>query len=365
MKIQNILIIAPIPPPHTGNSLPVKMLYDYLIVNHNIKVINLNKSKHKAGISSIGRIFQILNVFYAVFVNRNKYNKIYLTVAESVAGNFRDLLIYFILRKRLNELYIHMFGGANMDNILSVKHPLLCYFNRKYLKRLAGVFVEGYKQKETFSRVIDKSKIHVVFNFAEDHLFINDSFLRDKFSELYPLRILFLSNMLFGKGHIELIEALSILPEDFKKMIRVDFAGKLIDTEKLFLEKLEGCKDFVSYHGSVSGKSKQDLLQNAHVFCMPTYYPYEGQPFSIIESMANGCFVITTYHSGIVDIFEDNVNGYVVEKKSVSDLVSVLIKVIQRKSELFTIAGYNFENAKKIYTVNTFCSKIGEIILKK
>jgi glycosyltransferase involved in cell wall biosynthesis len=227
------------------------------------------------------------------------------------------------------------------------------------------VFVEGYKQKETFARVIDRSKIHVVFNFAENHLFINESSLRDKFSKLDPLRILFLSNMLFGKGHIELIEAISILPEEFKKMIRVDFAGKLVDNEKLFLEKLEGCKDFASYHGSVSGKSKQDLFQNAHIFCMPTYYPYEGQPFSIIESMANGCFVITTYHSGIVDIFKDNVNGYVVEKKSVNDLLSVLIKVIERKFELFTIADYNYQNAKKIYTVENYCSKMSEIMLNK
>jgi glycosyltransferase involved in cell wall biosynthesis len=365
MKLQRILIIAPFPPPHTGNSLPVKMLYDHLKIYHEVKIVNLNKAKHKAGISSVDRIFQILRVLYAVFINRNKYDKIYLTVAESIAGNLRDLFVYYILRKRLDALYIHMFGGANMDHLLSDKYPLIFSCNKRYLKRLAGVFVEGYKQKETFARVIDRSKIHVVFNFAENHLFINESSLREKFSKLDPLRILFLSNMLYGKGHFELIEAINLLPDEFKKMIRVDFAGKLVDSKKVFLEKLEACKGFAIYHGSVSGRSKQDLFQNAHVFCMPTYYPYEGQPFSIIESMANGCFLITTNHSGIVDIFKDNINGYVVQKKSVSDLVTVLKRVIQNKSELFPTASYNFENAKKVYTVNTYCSKMSEIILEK
>mgnify|MGYP000702411530 FL=1 len=42
---------------------------------------------------------------------------------------------------------------------------------------------------------------------------------------------------------------------------------------------------------------------------MPTRYPNEGQPISILEAMGNGMFIITTDHAGIPDIVEDGING--------------------------------------------------------
>ena len=36
--------------------------------------------------------------------------------------------------------------------------------------------------------------------------------------------------------------------------------------------------------------------------CLPTYYPMEGQPISIIEAMGFGNFIVTTNHAGIPDI---------------------------------------------------------------
>ena len=45
---------------------------------------------------------------------------------------------------------------------------------------------------------------------------------------------------------------------------------------------------------------------------MPTRYPNEGQPISILEAMGNGMFIITTDHAGIPDIVKDGVNGIVI-----------------------------------------------------
>lgn len=47
-------------------------------------------------------------------------------------------------------------------------------------------------------------------------------------------------------------------------------------------------------------------------FALPTRYPNEGQPISILEAMGNGMFIITTDHAGIPDIVEDGVNGIVI-----------------------------------------------------
>jgi glycosyltransferase involved in cell wall biosynthesis len=64
-----------------------------------------------------------------------------------------------------------------------------------------------------------------------------------------------------------------------------------------------------AYHGDssaciiVDGPGKKNLFSEAHIFCLPTYYPYEGQPIAILEAFASGCVVITTNHSGISDFF--------------------------------------------------------------
>jgi glycosyltransferase involved in cell wall biosynthesis len=81
----------------------------------------------------------------------------------------------------------------------------------------------------------------------------------------------------------------------------------------------------------IDGVEKRKLYCESHIFCLPTYYPFEGQPISILEGYATGCAVITSNHSGIPFIFKDEKNGFMVEKKSVSSLTESLRKAILEK----------------------------------
>lgn len=358
-----ILFIAPFPPPHTGNSLPVKELYSYLYSKqHILDVINLNKESHKSGITSLRRVFEIVRLIWKVYRVQKKYDIVYLTVAESLAGNFRDIIFYFIFKKRLSSVFIHMLGGANMNIILSNSHYFIFRLNKLFLKQLGGIIVEGDVQKQTFQRVIDQSKIHIVPNFAETYLFLNSEEITAKYNKQNPFRILFLSNMLSGKGHIELIKAFNLLDSSIQETIQIDFAGRLVADEEEFLQAANNSNNVV-VHGSVEGDVKKKLFSDAHVFCLPTYYPFEGQPFSIIEAYAAGCFVITTDHSGIKEIFASGLNGYVVKKKNVDDLVSVLYRVIQNKNKISSIGLFNSNMAKTKYTAEVFCKKMEKVIL--
>ena len=47
------------------------------------------------------------------------------------------------------------------------------------------------------------------------------------------------------------------------------------------------------------------------MFILPTRYPNEGQPISILEAMGNAMFIITTDHAGIPDVVQDGKNGVV------------------------------------------------------
>jgi glycosyltransferase involved in cell wall biosynthesis len=355
----NILLIAPLPPPITGNSLPVKILYEELNKNHNVDVVNLSKDSYSAGVDSVQRVRQVGRILKDVVKKRSGKDLIYFTISESFAGNMKDLIIYMICFFNRKKIIIHMLGGAGMKDIIDHKQSIQSKLNRFFIKGLGGIIVEGKTQADFFSEVAPRNKIHIVPNFAEDFLFVTTDEIKDNFRNTDPLKILFLSNLLYGKGHNEIVEAYLSLSTSSREKIKIDFAGGFESEEykKEFLNRIWGI-DGIAYHGLVNGSEKKKLYTDAHVFCLPTYYPYEGQPFCILEAYATGCVVITTNHSGIGNIFRDGVNGFEVQKKSVESLTQGFEKIIVNRENLTSLAISNLEIAKRFYNTTIYKSSI-------
>jgi glycosyltransferase involved in cell wall biosynthesis len=235
--------------------------------------------------------------------------------------------------------------------------------NAYFLRRLGGVIVEGETQAGIYRAAVPKERIHVVANFAEDCLFASVQAIAAKFAHPKPLRILFLSNLLPGKGHEELVDAFFGLDERTKAGIRIDLAGGFESERQrdTFLARIAG-DERIRYHGTVAGERKRTLLARAHVFCLPTYYPYEGQPVSILEAFASGCAVITTDHSGIPDVFRDGTNGFQVAPRSVADLRLAIKRAVLDPDELRRIAATNHETALGRFRTSEFQRAVVQII---
>ncbi|MNK10380.1 UDP-D-galactose:(glucosyl)lipopolysaccharide-1,6-D-galactosyltransferase [compost metagenome] len=361
----NTLIIAPFPPPFNGNTLPVLKIYDTLIKEGNeVQKIDLNKKELSSGKLSIVRVSQIFKVFIQAFKLRKNADVIYFSITESFLGNVKDLIIYLILYHNRNRIFIHMLGGAGMKEILAKRNSLITKLNKFFISRLGGVIVEGDTQKRFFAKVIDPDKIHVINNFAEDFLFIDNASLENKFNDIKPLKVLYLSNFLYGKGYEELLKAYMYMPDSLQDKVEIDFAGSFDEKnkEEEFLKTIEGYKN-IRFHGRVSGEQKKALYHNAHVFCMPTYYPFEGQPFCILEAYASGCVVVVTNHSGIFDVFQPMENGFEVQKQSISSVEKVLTKISEtEKSELLNIAKHNKEVALEKHTLDAYISKVHAVL---
>jgi glycosyltransferase involved in cell wall biosynthesis len=68
-----------------------------------------------------------------------------------------------------------------------------------------------------------------------------------------------------------------------------------------------GLNDLVEFKGWVSGDEKAQLLQQADVFILPSYF--EGVPVAILEAMSYGKPIIATAVGGIPEIVKNGVNG--------------------------------------------------------
>lgn len=362
--MKKVLFIAPIPPPINGQSKASKIVLETLLENFEVEVINLSKTSLKSGVNSLKRFWDIFKIIKNVFITKQNKDILILSLAESFAGNLRDLLIYFICRKHLDKMYVQMLGGAGMKKILE-ENSWRQKANKFFLSKLAGVIVEGESNAVIFGNVMNISKIHIVPNFADEYLFHSSAEIEDKFKNLEKIQILFLSNLLPGKGYLELADAYIALPTECQNQLEISFVGgfESINDKNEFIAKIK-LQTGLKYLGEfVDGDLKRNLYTSSHIFCLPTYYPYEGQPISILEGYATGCAVITTNHSGIPTIFQAKENGYLVDKKSVSSLSNILKKVILEKENLLNFGLKNNKIAVEKYRTVIYKEKLKNIFI--
>jgi glycosyltransferase involved in cell wall biosynthesis len=356
-----ILFIAPLPPPVTGHSLVSKVLYDDLSLDQEVIEVNLSKNSLSDGEATFERILEVLKILKKVIVNRRKADIVYLTISESFAGNMKDLLIYLICFSKLSSTYIHLHGGS-IKRLLWDSRKNLYRMNRLLIRKMAGAIVSGNSHLEIFHTILPEKSIHIVPNFAQDNMFSSLEEIELKFEQVFPLRILYMSGFIPKKGYNELVDAFCQLPEELKLKVRIDMAG-MFETEALEKEYLGKIRniDQIVYHGVVNEDRKKELFSNAHIFCLPTTF-FEGQPISILEAYASGCVVITTGQKGILDIFADEVNGFMIDGNLSSSIKSVISRIFQDQKILLPIALHNWNYADRNFRMSSFNDSIREIL---
>jgi hypothetical protein len=97
--------------------------------------------------------------------------------------------------------------------------------NEWLLPRVGSVVVLGPRLVPIYAKTISAERIHVVPNFAPDAIFLPSVDIQRKFLTTEPLRVLYLSHLLPGKGYLELLGALTQLPTADLDRLRIDFAG--------------------------------------------------------------------------------------------------------------------------------------------
>lgn len=355
-----VLFLAPLPPPITGQSVAAYAFLNQMKFDGcEVVVINMSKKTFRQGFSSFRRFFEVLTLVWHTWRAGRGFDIVYLTTSETFAGNLKDILLIVILGPLRSKTWLHLHGGAGMRNLLSKSTSLIGRLNAFFLKRIAGIIVLGERLAPIFDRYVAQERIHIVKNFADDTLFISQDRIDNKWSNTSVFQVLFLSNLLPGKGHEELLEAIVSLPPWLGSQFRFHFAGGFESESDAvrFRLAINGLPN-VTYHGVVSGDAKRLLLQQSHIFCLPTYYPYEGQPISILEAYASGCVVLTTNHSGIFDIFTPGKNGWEVQPHNFISIRLALEVLATQPFGLKKIACDNRKEASQFYTRQAHLSSL-------
>jgi glycosyltransferase involved in cell wall biosynthesis len=332
--LKKVCLIGQFPPPLHGLSKALETIKDSSYFNNKFKVSKIDITNNK-------KIFSHLKE-----INNSNVDIYYFTISHSKLGNARDLIILIKLLRKKKKIVIHYHGGYFKElykNMNLIQKSL----NKRILAKVDNIIVLGERLRTLFSDIVPNSKIRVCENFVEDSSLLSEVDFKDKIINMKSndsINVLYLSNFIKSKGYNEVLKVAKNLKG---KPIKFHFAGKFFSEieEKEFKSYIKNNQlSNVIYYGVVEGSEKKNLLKECEVFILPTYYHIEGQPVSIIESMANGLTIITTNHAGIPDISGIE-NGYIVEPKNINDIEVAIIDLLNNREKLLVFALHNREYA--------------------
>ncbi len=142
--------------------------------------------------------------------------------------------------------------------------------------------------------------------------------------------ILFMSRLVAGKGGWELLESFKSIAADYPDA-RLVFAGEGPLRQSLEAEVEKNGLANVSFAGHVTGGEKKKLLEEAHVFVLPTKYS-EGCPVSLLEAMASGLVSVVPLAGGIADIVEPGFSAVALPEISPDSITSGIEQALSDKA---------------------------------
>ncbi|MBC2601195.1 glycosyltransferase family 4 protein [Puniceicoccus vermicola] len=293
-------------------------------------------------------------------------------MSTSFFGFFRDYLTigFASLLRRRTILHLH---GGGFEEFYRRQNAIVRHLIRSNLARTDKIIVLGDLLKEQFC---------VVGKFVEDKLIVvPNGFPRDlpepkRIARKLACRfeLLYLSSLMPSKGYLDVLDAVSMLNNLFPNKFHLNLCGGFISAStevgiavknaeelKGYIEN-RGLEDIVTYHGQVIGNEKEELFITADIFLLPTYYPWEGQPLSIIEALAFSLPVITCRHKGIPELVEDGINGLFVNAGSPAEIRRAVLEITSDDERYFRFCSASRERYERFFRRDVHLSRLIPVV---
>ncbi len=161
---------------------------------------------------------------------------------------------------------------------------------------------------------------------------------------------LMVARLLWSKGIREYLQAISIVKKVYPKIKFMLVGGLDNNDEALSKDELDNAiKEYdIEYCGFSS--DVRPYINECSVFVLPSYH--EGTPRCILEAMATGRAIITTFAPGCRETVEEGVNGFLVPIKDSETLANRMCLLIEDENLRLKMAEESYRICKEKYDVN-------------
>ena len=339
----------------SGQSICFDMLLEQLKKDSvSYKLLNVDIESKSNIIKAINylKVGARLIVFY---LREFKVSKlIYIAIAQSFLGFFRDFLFIWISFFFRKKIIVHLHGG-NFKDFYLAQNSFFRFIIRKTYDQcdviivLSNIYIDLFDFLKNY-----KKKVRVVENGIPE-MFYN---IEDKVYDKKSPNILYLSNLIESKGYLDVLRCIPLLKNKFGMNPILYFCGNFLsNSDDVTFKSIEDAKEYffnyikennleknVFYKGLIKGNEKTEMLEKANFMVLPTNYNAEGQPISIIEGLSKGCVLITTDYRDIKYMNITEETGFHVSYNNPEAIASCIAKVDE---ERFLIISRNSINQFK------------------
>ena len=330
-----VVVVGRFPPPLDGQSIATRRLARLLERDCDLRRIDISTGESPLAESDVrlrsGRIAHYLRarkrLKSAVEATPNG-TVLWAGISASTLGHFRDGLITLPSLRSHSRVFAVVHWG-NFDELF--KRFSTRWTAANMVKRVSGFVFLNQLLRDRCGRHIPDEKAVIIPNTIELAVQLTDDEVASKqmaHQKREVFRILYLGSMTGTKGWADVVKAVKLLSAG-NADYRLDLVGRWeADSDKaafadyILRHNLTG---IVKHHGGISDRSViKQLYAQADAFALPTYYPTEAQPLTVIEALNAGTPVITTRHAGLPEMIDDNVEGTFVPKQDPESIAAAV-----------------------------------------
>lgn len=336
-----LAVVGRFPPPLDGQAIATRRLADLLEDAAPVDRFNLNPGDG-AFIPASVRFRPDAALYFLRrgrelrrwLAERPGHTVLWTGISASPLGHLRDALAMApALRGHRAYGIVHHGGWGDL-----FASPLTRRSALRLVRQLSGVVFLSQTLADRAAPWVPDEKRLVVPNTIDDDLIPSRAEVEQKretraaaIASGDPVRVLFFSHMIPSKGYLDVLRAVGVLRQR-GVAVRADFVGRWTspEDEAAFRAEMDrlGVADRVVHHGGVSDRAAARAhYLAADVFCLPTTYPTEAQPLTIIEALAAGCPAVVTEHASLPEMIERGVSGTFVRASDPASIADGIARV--------------------------------------
>lgn len=322
---KRIVMIGPSPNSHGGIASVVSSwqnvgLFERWPVTYLETQIEGSKlAKLRVGLSALFRFVQLLT--------SNRVACVHMHVARRRSFWRKAIFALAAFASRCPVL-LHLHSGGFSEFYHHECNHLQRRVVRFVLDHAAQLIVLSKGWHEILRPISTNCNVTVVANFLEPSAYAHIREERDKNT------LLFLGLLNRDKGFYDLLECISVLCQEFPRLVLVCGGKGEHDQITARIEQLR-IEQYVKLAGWLSGDTKRGWLSRASIFVLPSYV--ENMPMAILEAMRWGMPIVSTKVGCIPDIIEHGREGLLIDHGDVAALQTAIRRLLLSDDERRTM----------------------------
>lgn len=359
--MKKVILIGSIPPPFHGSNVYFSNLLNSEL-RDKFEIFHLDISDHRS-LDNLSKI-DFTNVYLALknlfkliqLIRTVRPDLIYIPVSSNFLPYFRDGLFILISHFFSDaKIIIHLHEGDYFRKYFYERSDsFVKFFIRYTLAKVDTAIVYSDRLKYNFEGFV---KNIVAF---PNGLEANRNQDEEYFAKI-PKQIAvisFYSNLFESKGVLDVLEAAAIVVKK-DSGVRFLFTGNWIKKEektKIRAEQIiieNDLTKYVEFTGVITGEAKEKFLKETDIMVFPTWYPYEGCPMVILESMEYSIPVISTKDTGAIpEMISDGESGILVERNNPGQIAEAIFKLLSDENLRISMGKKARERFKMYFTLD-------------